>query len=172
MLVTDQDRLRQDIGALVTRHGRGRSSLLPILQGVQQKYHEVSDLAMQLIADELGIHPVEVHSVVSFYSFLDERPRGRFVIRLCRTISCDMADKDRIAQQLAADLQIAFGETTSDGLFSLEWANCLGMCDQGPAMLVNEEIYTRVTPALVHEVLERCRRSLGAHALDVKEAQR
>ena len=94
---------------------------------------------MQVIADLLDIHPVEVHSVVSFYSFLDERPQGQFVIRLCRTITCDMAGKDHVARQLENDLGIEFGETTPDGKFSLEWANCLGMCDQGPAMLVNEQ---------------------------------
>ena len=87
---------------------------------------------MQVIADLLDIHPVEVHSVVSFYSFLDERPQGQFVIRLCRTITCDMAGKEHVARQLVNDLGIDFGETTPDGKFSLGWANCLGMCDQGP----------------------------------------
>ena len=100
MLVTEQDRLRQDIDALVERLGRARSALMPILQEVQRKYSLVSPFAMQVIADRLGIHPVEVHGVVSFYSFLSEKPKGRYVIRLCRTISCDMAGKTRIARQL------------------------------------------------------------------------
>ena len=60
---------------------------------------------MQVIADLLDIHPVEVHSVVSFYSFLDERPQGQFVIRLCRTVTCDMAGKEHLAEHFRSDLQ-------------------------------------------------------------------
>lgn len=169
MFVTEHERLKQDIEQWGDRHGRERAALIPILQEIQRKYFQVSDFAMQKLADMLGIHPVEVYAVVSFYSFLDSAPRGKFVIRLCRTISCDMAGKDRVARQLENDLGIAFGETTADGLFTLEWANCLGMCDQGPAMLVNDRVFTRVTPERVHEILEACRRTFGLHATEHRE---
>lgn len=168
MLTTEHERLKQDITAWLERTGKERRHLLPVLQEIQKKYHRVSDYAMQVVADQFGIHPVEVHSVVSFYSFLDHQPKGRFVIRLCRTISCDMAEKDRVARQLENDLGIRFGETTSDGKFSLAWANCLGMCDQGPAMLVNDEIHTRVTPTKVHEIIQTCRKTFGVYALESK----
>jgi [NiFe] hydrogenase diaphorase moiety large subunit len=164
MFVTDQERMKQDIAAWIERFGRRRSSLLPILQEIERKYRHVSAVAMQVVADGLGIHPVEVHSVVSFYSFLSERPKGKFVIRLCQTISCDLAGKDRVAQQLMNDLEIRFGETTADGRFTLEWANCLGMCDQGPALLVNDKVYVKVTPVDVHDIIESCRRTFGVHA--------
>ena len=143
MLVTERERLREELIGLAEKHGRQRSSLMAILQEVQRRHARISEYAMQVIADLLDIHPVEVYSVVSFYSFLGEQPQGQFVIRLCRTITCDMAGKSQIARQLENDLGIRFGETTSDGKFSLHWANCLGMCDQGPAMLVNDQIYTR-----------------------------
>lgn len=169
MLITDRENLKSDIQAMVARYGRDRSSLLPILQDVQKKYKSVFPFAMQVIADELGLHPVEVYSVVTFYSFLTEKPQGKYVIRLCRTISCDMQGKDRIARQLRNDLGIEFGETTADGMFSLEWANCLGMCDQGPALLINDEVHTRVTPDKVHYVLQECRQKFGLHALAGKE---
>jgi [NiFe] hydrogenase diaphorase moiety large subunit len=71
---------------------------------------------------------------------------------------------------LENDLGIAFGQTTPDGKFSLHWANCLGMCDQGPAMLVNDQIHTRLTPEKVHGILEQCRHSFAARsALPEKE---
>jgi NADH:ubiquinone oxidoreductase subunit E len=165
MLVTDRQRLREDIGAWVERYGGSRSSLIPVLQEVQSKYSEISEYAMQEVADQLDIHPVEVYSVVTFYSFLSAAPRGKFVIRLCRTISCDMKDKDRVARQLETDLGIAFGQTTKDGKFSLEWANCLGLCDHGPAMLVNDMVYTSMTPEKVHEILDTCRRVFGPLAV-------
>ena len=161
MLVTERLRLHDDIVASVERHGGGRSALIPVLQEIQKRYSEISEYAMQEVADHLGIHPVEVYSVVSFYSFLETKSRGRFVIRLCRTISCDMAAKDRVARQLENDLGIAFGETTRDGKFSLEWANCLGMCDRGPALLINDQVFTSVTPETVHDLIVVCKRSFG-----------
>ncbi|MCC6490127.1 MAG: NADH-quinone oxidoreductase subunit NuoE [Candidatus Hydrogenedentes bacterium] len=164
MLVTEQDALRQEIKAWGDMYGRDRTALIPILQEIQRKHARISEYAMQIVADMLDIHPVEVYGVVSFYSFLDHKPKGRFVIRLCRTISCDMHDKDRVARQLQNDLGIRFGETTPDGRFTLEWANCIGMCDQGPALLVNDHVFTRVTPDKVHDILEGCRRAMGVHA--------
>ena len=109
-----------EIDTMVDRHGRDRSALIPILQDVQQRYHTISDFAMQTVADRLGIHPVEVYSVVTFYAFLNEKRHGSFVIRLCRTVSCELAGKAAVAQQLRNDLGIEFGETTPDGRFTLE----------------------------------------------------
>jgi NADH-quinone oxidoreductase E subunit len=169
MLLTEQDQLRQDISGWVVHYGGNRSALLPVLQEIQRKHHHVSGFAMQVVADLLGIHPVEVYSVVSFYSFFDAHPKGKFIIRLCRTISCDMVENHRVARQLENDLGISFGQTTPDGKFTLQWTNCLGMCDQGPALLVNDVVYTRVTPTRVHEILDACIRSLGAFAHQAKQ---
>jgi len=169
MLVTERERLREELVRLADHFGHDRSALLSILQEVQRRNFHISEYCMQVIADLLDIHPVEVHSVVSFYHFLHDRPQGQFVIRLCRTISCDMAGKRQVARQLENDLAIRFGETTADGKFTLQWANCLGMCDQGPALLVNESIYTQVTPEKVHVILDECRQTFGAHALAGKE---
>jgi [NiFe] hydrogenase diaphorase moiety large subunit len=163
--------LDDELAQLTGRYGRGRDALIPILQEVHRRYRYVSSDAMQVIADALGLHPVEVHSVLSFYSFLGTKPRGRFVIRLCRTISCDMQGKTSVACQLENDLGIGFGETTPDGRFTLEWANCIGMCDQGPAMLGNDRLYTRVTPDQVNEILDECRSAFGVHALQVEEGR-
>jgi NADH:ubiquinone oxidoreductase subunit E len=164
MLVGQQQRLQDEVRALVARFGGARSALIPVLQALQAAHAEISDFAMQVVADELGIHPAEVYGVVSFYAFLRQESRGRFVFRLCQTISCDLAGKARVARQLENDLGIGFGQTTPDGRFSLAWASCLGMCDQGPALLVNDRVYTRVTPEQVHEIIEECKRTFGAHA--------
>lgn len=165
MLVTERERLREELIGLAEKYGRERSALMPILQEVQRRHARISEYAMQVIADLLDVHPVEVYSVVSFYSFLGEQPQGQFVIRLCRTITCDMAGKSQIARQLENDLGIGFGQTTEDGKFSLHWANCLGMCDQGPAMLVNDRIFTHVTAEKVHGILEQCRRTFTGRSL-------
>lgn len=164
MLVGQQQRLQDDIREIVAHCGRDRSSLIPVLQELQKRHTTVSDFAMQVVADELGIHPAEVYGVTSFYAFLRQPTRGRFVFRLCRTISCDLEGKSRVARQLENDLGIGFGETSADGRFGLEWASCLGMCDQGPALLVNDRVYTRVTPEQVHQIIDECKSTFGAHA--------
>lgn len=169
MLITEQERIVKEIEHWVEEHGNDRRALIPVLQEIQKKYNHITEHAMQIVADLMDIHPVEVYGVVSFYSFLDQKVKGKFIIRLCRTISCDMVGKDRVAAQLENDLNINFGETTADGNFTLEWANCLGMCDQGPAMLVNDQIFTRVTPAKVHDIIEGCRKAFTAHAMQRKE---
>jgi NADH-quinone oxidoreductase E subunit len=164
MLETERLTLGKEIAGIAGQYGNARSGLLPILQAVQEKYHHISDFAMQEIARLLDIHPVEVYGVVTFYSFLHTDPTGKFVIRLCRTISCHMAGKSRVARQLENELGIAFGETTSDGHFTLEYANCLGLCDQGPALLVNDTVFTRVTPEKVHDIIVGCKRSFAVFA--------
>ena len=76
-----------------------------------------------------------------------------------------MQGKDRVARQLENDLGIRFGETTPDGKFTLDWANCLGMCDQGPALLVNDQVFTRVTPEQCTASSRSAADVFGAHAL-------
>ncbi len=169
MIVSQRVQLRQDIEGWVQQYGGDRSALLPVLQEIQKKYARITEFAQQVVADLLKIHPVEIYGVVTFYSFLNQRAAGKFTIRLCRTISCDMQGKDRVARQLENDLGIRFGETTPDGRFTLEWANCLGMCDQGPALLVNDQVVPHVTPDKVHQVLESCRHAFGAHTLQQQE---
>lgn len=163
MLVLEREGLGKEIAEICERHGRERAALLPILQDLQDKRGWISDYAMQEVANHLDVHPVEVYSVLTFYSFLSGEKKGRFVIRLCRTVSCDMQGKDRVARQLQTELGVPFGATTPDGRFTLEYTNCMGMCDQGPALMVNKQIFTRVTPQRVHEILEACRRVWGLY---------
>lgn len=169
-MLTERDRVNSEIAELTTKYGSDRSAMLPILQEIQRRYHFISPYTMQVIADLLKVHPVEVYSVVTFYGFLSGHKKGRFIIRLCKTISCDMLEKDQVAMQLESDLGIRFGETTPDGAFTLEYVSCMGMCDQGPALLVNEKLYTQVKPEQVEGIISECRKQFGAHATEGKGA--
>lgn len=157
MLTIPDSATRDEIVAIVERHGAERTSLIPILEDVKRSRHEISDEAMQIVADLVGVHPVEVYSVATFYAFLHGAREGRFVVRLCGTLSCDFAGKDAVAEALKSELGIDFDQSTDDGLFTLEWASCVGMCDQGPALLVNDEVHTRVNPGKAKEILAACR---------------
>jgi NADH:ubiquinone oxidoreductase subunit E len=160
-LTAQQAELVDEIDALVERHGRSRDSLIPVLQHLRERHREIGDLAMQVIADRLDVPPVEVYGVATFYSFLGTRRTGRYVIRMCRTLSCEFAGKQAVADQLERELGVSFGETTEDELFTLEWANCIGMCDQAPAMLVNDEAYGDLTPEKVTDIVAALRGAAG-----------
>ena len=149
MVTQDLERLRQEVEEIAALTNFSRASLIPILRRVKEKYRELDSDAMQIIADVVGAHPVEVEAVATFYSFLRPDKQGYYIFRLCRTYSCELAGKDAVAQALQKELGIGFGETSADGAFTLEWANCMGMCDQGPALMVNEDVYTKVTPEKV-----------------------
>lgn len=153
MLVLEKNSLTEEIEKLVDLYGKSRSSLLPILQAIEKKHKFISDFAQQEVARCLDIHPVEVYSVITFYSFLTHEPKGRYVVRLCQTITCDMAGKKAVANAIERELGIKFGETTKDKKFTLEYVNCLGMCDQGPAMLLNDQVYSHLTPEKAIEIL-------------------
>jgi [NiFe] hydrogenase diaphorase moiety large subunit len=154
MLILEKNAMTEEIEKLVEKYGPERSSLLPILQDIQRDHKSIPDFAQQEVARLLDIHPVEVFSVISFYSFLNTEPKGKFIVRLCQTITCDIKGKERIAQAIERELGITFGETTKDNKYTLEFANCLGMCDQGPAMLINDMVYANLTPEKAVKILK------------------
>ncbi|HOK75704.1 MAG TPA: NADH-quinone oxidoreductase subunit NuoE, partial [Bacteroidales bacterium] len=139
---------------LAEKHGRRRDSLIPILQGIVEKHNYLTDEAMVEVAKELEISAAEVYGTASFYSFLDTEPRGKYVIRVCKTITCMMKGKNDILQTLEDMLKIKIGETTPDRMFTLLETNCIGWCHKAPAMLINEIPYTELTPEKVVEILK------------------
>jgi len=138
---------------LAEQYGRSRANLLPILQGVVEKEKYLSDFSMIEIARELDLPAAEVYGTATFYSFLDYKKRGKFIIRVCKTITCSMKGKNQILLTIEDMLKIGPGETTSDKKFSLLETNCLGWCHKAPAMLVNDEVFTDLTPEKVREIL-------------------
>ena len=122
--------------------GNDRGRLMDIVRGVQEKFGHVSGKAMNLIAAKVGARRVEVQSVVTFYAFLSEKPKGKFVIRVSNCVPCMMSGAERVAKGFEEALGISMGQTTADGRISLDWTACMGMCDQGPAALVNGLVMT------------------------------
>lgn len=139
---------------LVEKHGKSRNSLMPVLQGVVAQERYLSEEAMLEIAEALDLPAAEVYGTASFYTFLDVEPRGKNVIRVCKTISCYMKGKDQIIESIEKALKVKVGETTHDKQFTLLTANCLGWCHKGPVMLINDTVYHDLTPEKAVEALE------------------
>ncbi len=127
---------------------------MPILQGIVEKHNYLTDEAMVEVAKELDISAAEVYGTASFYTFLDTQERGKYVIRVCKTITCSMKGKIEILETLEDMLKIKAGETTSDKQFTLLETNCIGWCHKAPAMLINEIPYTELTPEKVVEIIK------------------
>ena len=137
----------------VKKHGNHREALLPILQTLISEKNYLSDQDMVEVARELDISAAEVFGTATFYSFLDTKPRGKYIIRVCKTISCSMKGQHSVLSTIEEILKIKLGETTADRKFSLLETNCIGWCHKAPAMLINDEPYTELTPEKVTEVL-------------------
>lgn len=142
------------VKSLVEKHGNCRCSLMPVLQGVVQEERYLTEEAMMLVAKELNLSTAEVYGTATFYTFLDTVPRGKNIIRVCRTISCHMKDKEAVVDALENILKVKVGETTLDKKFTLLQTNCLGWCHKGPVMLINDEVFTELTPQKVSEIIE------------------
>jgi len=139
---------------LSDKHGRARESLMPILQEIVRKHNYLTDEAMVEVARELDISAAEVYGTASFYTFLDTQVKGKYVIRVCKTITCSMKGKGDIIHTLEDMLKIRVGETTTDKQFSLIETNCIGWCHKAPAILINELPYTELTPEKVSEIIK------------------
>ncbi len=138
---------------LVEEHGVARESLLPVLQGIVKEERYLSKEAMRDVAEQLDISAAEVYGTASFFSFLDTEEKGKYIIRVCKSITCDMKGKCELVRTMEDILKIKVGQTTVGKRFSLLETNCIGLCDQGPAMLINDDYYTKLTPVKVREIL-------------------
>ncbi len=140
---------------LAEQYGRKRESLLPVMQGVVQQEKFLSEYSMIEIAREMDIPAAEVYGTATFYSFLETKPAGKYIIRVCKTITCAMKGKNQLLFSIQDMLKIKIGETTPDKRFTLLETNCLGWCHKAPAMLINDDVYTEVSPEKVREILTK-----------------
>ena len=135
--------------------GRKKSALLPVMHIAQQElggYLSVD--VMDYIASLLGIQPIEVYEVATFYTMFHLEPEGKYVIEVCQTGPCALCGGERILDHLENVLGIKNGETTSDGLFTLKTVECLGSCGTAPVMQINTEFYESMTHEKIDIIIE------------------
>ena len=139
---------RARLEAIAARYpaDRRRSALLPALYLVQEQQGYVSARAMEHVAEVIGVTPAEVEDVVSYYTMFHPKPVGTYVLQVCRTLSCALGGAERVTDVLARKLGIKPGETDPSGMFTLLEVECLGACDRGPVVMVNDHWHECVTP--------------------------
>lgn len=134
-----------------------RELLVDIMLELQGHYGYLSDEAIEEAAGLLGMSPLEIEEVATFYTFLYREAVGKYVIHVCDSVICWMDGYESIKDYLCKKLDIDLGETTADGLFTLLPVCCIGYCDRSPAMLINRKAYGHLTPQKIDEILEKLR---------------
>ena len=151
----------EDENAVVTRiigkHRTRKGPLLPILSDIQKEIGYVSESAMVKIAEALDIPASKVYGAVTFYSLYATAPKGKNVIRVCESAPCHVEGARGIVEALERTLGIKMGETTPDGVFSLEFTSCIGVCGVAPAIMINDRVYGNLTPGMIPQILAACR---------------
>jgi formate dehydrogenase subunit gamma len=148
------DSAHQEIlSGIVARLKDTPGALLPILHAVQDALGFVPAAAVPIVADGLNISRAEVHGVISFYHYFRETPPGRHTIHLCRAEACQSMGARALEAHAKQSLGVDFHETTGNGAFSLEPVYCLGNCASSPAVMIDRELYGRVTPDTFDDLL-------------------
>ena len=133
--------------------GKGREDLVVLLEETQSKFGYLTGELLIEIAKSLDLSISDVYGVATFYSFLSIEPQGRNVIRICKSLPCVLKNSQTIIESVAGEIGIKPGETTPDGKFSFQLTNCIGACDEAPAMMINNDVYTDLTPNKISQIL-------------------
>lgn len=129
--------------------------LIEVLQDIQEHYGYVSEEAMTSTAQELGIPLLEVYRVASFYKAFSLKPRGKNIITICTGTACHVRGSDLLIDQVKGQLKIDPGETTKDGVFTLECVNCLGACALAPIVVQNGDYSSKMTPGKLRKAIDK-----------------
>jgi len=163
---------------IVTRYPpeQRQSAILAALYLAQQQQGYITGAAMRFVAGQIGCTPAEVEDVVSFYTMFYTKPVGKYVLNVCRTLSCALLGAERVTEELCAKLGIRPGETTADGEFTLVEVECLGACDRAPVVMVNDDWHERLSPdqaaAFVDDIRRRGRAAFTGCHLHVEKSSR
>ena len=139
---------------IVEKHRDDPGCLMPILQETQEKYGYLPLELQQEIADGLDIPLTEVYGVSTFYSQFTLKPKGEHKIGVCLGTACYVRGSQAILDEVSDILNVKVGDTTEDGKFSLDATRCVGACGLAPVMMINEDVYGRLTPAQVVPILD------------------
>lgn len=147
------------LDAAIARHKGEPGALMPVLQEAQNIFGYVPKDVQQIIADGLGTTLAEVYGVATFYAQFSLEPKGKYVVGVCLGTACYVKGSQKVLDKLVEELGIPVGRSTADGNFTLNATRCLGACGLAPVMMVNDEVYGRLTPDMVPEIIAKYRQA-------------
>ncbi len=140
---------------LIDEHKNMPGALMPVLQGAQGIFGCVSEDVQKCIAEGLNVPLSEVYGVATFYAQFSLQPKGKYLISVCLGTACYVKGSQAVLDKLSEVLNTPVGTTTPDGIFTLEATRCLGACGLAPVMMINGEVYGRLTPDAVPAIIEK-----------------
>jgi NADH-quinone oxidoreductase subunit E len=146
--------LKSEISQITAPYKGKKGALIPLLQEIQDRYGYLSPEALSALAEEIKISDNEIYGVATFYAQFKFKKPGRHQVKVCLGTACHVRGGAELMQTAERELNIKQGETTSDGLFSLERVACLGCCALSPVIVVDKDIYGKLTPVKVKKVLK------------------
>ena len=153
--------LEVEIDELITHYPEKRSASLMVLHALQERFGFLSKPSMEWTAVKLGLQPINVYELVTFYPMFRQQPAGRYHLKVCRTLSCALggsADLYRhLCQRLELNAETRGLQTTPDGKVTLEFVECLAGCGTAPVIMCNDEFHEGVSDAKADEILARCK---------------
>lgn len=156
--ITIDDKLFEEVDQIIDRYAGEETPLLCVLQDLNAKFGYLPQPVLQRVSQKLGVPASKVYGVATFYSFLETKPVGKYVIRVCKSTPCHVRGATDVIKTLKKELGIGEGETTRDGLFTLEVTSCLGVCGVAPAMMINDTTYGNLSESRIREILALYRR--------------
>ncbi len=139
---------------VIEKHKEQPGGLMPVLQEAQEIYGYLPIEVQQMIADGLNTSLSEVYGVATFYSQFSLMPKGEYRVSVCLGTACYVKGADKILEAVEKKLGIKSGECTKDGLFSLDSTRCIGACGLAPVMMINDEVYGKLKPDMVNDILD------------------
>jgi NADH:ubiquinone oxidoreductase subunit E len=149
------DELYPRVDEVIVRKGQVCDSLIEILHGVQEEIGYLPQPVQEYIAEKLGIAPGVVEGVVTFYSFFTTVPRGRHSVKVCQGTACYVRGGKRVLEAVVKHCGCGVGETSDDMRFSVDVVRCVGACGLSPVMVVGDDIYERVKPTRIPDILDK-----------------
>ena len=132
--------------------------LINVLHAIQEHFNNfIPPEAVEELSELMNYPPSRLYEVLTFYTMFSTKPRGKYVIRVCQSTPCHVTGGREVIEALKDVLGIDFGETTDDGLFTLEYSSCLGLCGVAPVMMINDMAYGNLTPERVKAIIEELR---------------
>ncbi|MBC7473275.1 MAG: NADH-quinone oxidoreductase subunit NuoE [Candidatus Sericytochromatia bacterium] len=130
------------------------AALLPTLWLAQYEFGYLSIEAMEYVAKLLDIPPSRVYSVASFYTMYKKEPTGKYLVQICRTLSCQLRGAEQVTDIICSKLKVNLGQTTPDNNFTIMEVECLGSCGTAPMMQINDDYYENLTKSKVNQIID------------------
>ncbi len=150
------------IDAIVHKHNVQPGAVIPVLQEIQDSYGYVPPVAVERIAENMGIPASEIFGIVTFYTQFRLQPLGKNLIKVCHGTACHLSGAERIAEALTQATGAKEGGTSQDGIFTVERVACLGCCSLAPCIMLNGDIHGRLTPEAIDKLVRQVREKESA----------